>query len=191
MTHSYTYEWVMSHSGMSHVTHFWDVPHDSWLIHTLMNELCHTQEYVMSHICDKTQFLHVCHFTYNLMACKHIYFTKVNQLCYSYEWDLAHIWMRLNTHMNVYELSLVTSRVWTCVTHMNETSCHTYVTRLNSYTWYDSCIRVTWRIHISDAIHSGTWHASFICETWLIICVTWLIHMCDMNHSYEGYDSLI
>ena len=40
----YTYEWVMSHIWMSHVTHM------NESCHTHMNESCHTCEWVMSHI---------------------------------------------------------------------------------------------------------------------------------------------
>jgi len=58
------------------------------------------------------------------------------------------------------------------------------VTRLNSFTWHVQFIRVTRRIHRSNGIHSGTWRALFIGETWNVICVIRLVHMCDITHSY-------
>ena len=54
----HTYEWVMSHIWMSHVTHMneschtyeWVMPY-TWLCHeTYMKGTCHTYEWVMSHI---------------------------------------------------------------------------------------------------------------------------------------------
>jgi len=38
------------------------------------------------------------------------------------------------------------------------------------YVWHDSCMCVTWPIHMCDMTHSYVWHDPFI-------CVTWLIHM--------------
>ena len=65
---------------------------------------------------------------------------------------------------------------------------HSYVTRLihmwgsthvmpcHAYVWRDSCICVTWLMHMCDVTHAYVWRDSFI-------CVTWHIHMCDMTHS--------
>ena len=53
----HTYEWMLSHTWMSHVTHMteschtqeWVVSH-TWISHvTHMNESCHTHEWVMTH----------------------------------------------------------------------------------------------------------------------------------------------
>jgi len=89
----------------------------------------------------------------------------------------------------------------------------------HSYVCRDSSIQVTWSRDIMISVYVGTdtlpciysymWHDSFIFETWLVhmcgmtrsnklfwncrynesIRVTRLIHMCDMTHSYLGYDS--
>ena len=70
----HTYEWVMSHIWMSHVTH--------------MNESCHTWEWVMSHI-----WVVVSHIWMSNLA-------HVNESRDTYEWVMSHIWMRNVTHMN-------------------------------------------------------------------------------------------
>ena len=80
------------------------------------------------------------------------------------------------------------SRIHTCVTWRILTLNMTL-----SYVWHDSCIYVTWLIHVCETIllficmtwhnhkpdvtHSYVWHDSFI-------CVTWLIHLCDMILSF-------
>jgi len=63
----HTYEWVISHIRMSHVTH--------------INESCHTYEWVMSHI----WMSHVKH---------------MNESCHTHEWVMLHIWMGNVTYMN-------------------------------------------------------------------------------------------
>jgi len=75
----HTYEWVMSHIRMSHVTH--------------TNESCHTYEWVMSHI-------RMSHVTYMNESC-HIYdwvmshirmshVTHTNESCHIYDWANYH-----------------------------------------------------------------------------------------------------
>jgi len=68
----HTYEWVMSHIQMSHVTHM-NVSCHLWLrLHvTHMNESCHTYEWVMSHIwmshvthMNESCHKWICHVTY-------------------------------------------------------------------------------------------------------------------------------
>ena len=68
-----TYEWVMSHVWMSHVTHEWVTSH--------MNESRHTYEWVMSHIWKS----HVTH---------------MNESRHTCECVMSHIWMSHVTHVN-------------------------------------------------------------------------------------------
>jgi len=66
VTSCHTYEWVMSHIWMSHVTHMNESCH-IWMSHvTHMNESRHAYEWAMSHM---------------------------NQSCHTYEWVMSHIWM--------------------------------------------------------------------------------------------------
>jgi len=53
-----------------------------WMIHfPLMDESCHTYEWVMSHI----WMSHVTH---------------MNESCHTYEWFISHLWMSHDQHMN-------------------------------------------------------------------------------------------
>jgi len=76
----HTYEWVMSHIWMSHVTYEWGMPartstpalssQSSSTSHvTHMNESCHTCEWVMSHIW-------MSHVTHMNEACRHALFVS-------------------------------------------------------------------------------------------------------------------
>jgi len=80
----HTYEWVMSHIWMSHVTH--------------MNEPCHTYEWVMSHIWTShaTHMNESCHTYERVMS--HIsmsHVTHVNGSCHTHSWARSHV-----THIN-------------------------------------------------------------------------------------------
>ena len=70
--------------------------------------------------------------------------------------------------------------------------------------WHDSCIHVTYLLHMCDMTHTHVWHDSYICITWLLhmrdvthMCVwqdsytytAWLIHTCDMTHIYVRLES--
>ena len=88
----HTYEWVMSHIWMSHVTHMnasrhtyeWVMSH-IWMRHvTHMNASCHTYEWVMSHAWTSRV-------TYEWVM-SHIQMSRV-----TYEWDMSHTWRR-DTH---------------------------------------------------------------------------------------------
>jgi len=77
---------------------------------------------------------------------------------------------------------IVTSHCWMSLEWvLNESTLTHECPRVNrrafsgthSYVWHDSCICVTWLIHMCDMTHSYVWHDSFI-------CVTWLIRMCDI-----------
>jgi len=93
----HTYEWVMSHIWMSHVTH--------------MNESCHTYEWVMSHIwmSHVTHMNESCH-TYEWVM-SYIWMSHVphtNESCRTYEWVMA---------MNINQ-SYLTRK--SCLTRMDE-----------------------------------------------------------------------
>ena len=107
----HTYEWVVSHKWMSHVTH--------------MNELCYTCERVMSHIWigHVTHAHESCH-TYvwvtSRICMSHV--THMNGSRYTCVWVMSHIWMGPCTHMyesrHTYESFM--SHMWMShVTHMN------------------------------------------------------------------------
>jgi len=85
----HTYEWVMSHLSMNHVTHMnescntyeWVMLH-VWMSHVIcMNESCHTYERVMSQIWMS-------------------YVTHINESCHAYEWVMSYIWTSHVTHKN-------------------------------------------------------------------------------------------
>jgi len=69
----------------------------------------------------------------------------------------------------------------------------------HAYVWHDSCICVTWLMHMCDMTHAYVWHDSYICVTWLMPCVyvrcctfmseTWLMHTCHMTHTFERVTS--
>ena len=62
----------------------------------------------------------------------------------------------------------------------------TWLDSTYSYAWHDSCICVTWLIHMCDMTHSiRVWHNSCI-FVWYdsFVRVTWLVIMCDMTHTY-------
>ena len=129
----HTYEWVMSHIWISHVTH--------------MNESCHTYEWVMSHIWMSrvTRMNESCHrgvcvwLTHTLhldvrtrKSCawsvvsqirmshvKHIFeschihksncVTHMNESCHTYEWVMSHIWMSRVTGVCVCDAQILAS----------------------------------------------------------------------------------
>ena len=121
----HTYEWIMSHVWMLHVTQHEDVriieaaTSHIWMSHVLhVNESCHTCGWVVSHIWMR----HASH---------------MNESCRTYEWVMSHIWMSHVTHMN-----------WGChVAYMNE-SCLTYG-------WVMSRIWMRHVIHTNQWYHTA------------------------------------
>jgi len=99
----HTYEWVVLHVWMSHVTHLneschtyeWVMLH-VWMSHvTHMNESCYTYEWVTSHrltwmymserfICSVrlNKSCHICR------VLSHV--TRLNESCHTYEWVTSH-----------------------------------------------------------------------------------------------------
>jgi len=76
----HTYEWVMSHVGMSRV-------HICMRHATRMNESCHTYEWVMWHI-------------WMSLMCDMTHSHAWNESCHTYEWVMSHVWMSHVTHMS-------------------------------------------------------------------------------------------
>ena len=92
----HTYEWVISHVWMSHVTR--------------MNGSCHTYEWDMSHVC-------MSHVTRSESVMSHtcvIHVARMHESCHTYEWVMSHLWMSHVTRVNK-----------SCHTYECE-SCHTY-----------------------------------------------------------------
>ena len=85
----HTYEWVMPHTGMSHVARV-------WMSHvTQMNEACHKYEWVMRHnenIGFGGAWLIEGTHPHRLLQC--------HESCHTYEWVMPHIWMSLVPHMH-------------------------------------------------------------------------------------------
>jgi len=120
----HTYEWVMSHLWMSHVTH--------------MNESCHTYEWVMSHLwMSHVKLMKESWYPYEWVL-SHVWMshvTHMNESCHTYEWVMIH----MNGSCHTYEW--VTSHIWmTHVTYMNE-SCHTYE-RVTIHIWMSPVARM-------------------------------------------------
>ena len=110
----HTYEWVMSHVWMSHVTHMnkscrtceW-VSTPVWMSHvTHMNGSCHTCEWVLPHAWISPD----AHMNELVTRMSHV--THMKESRHTYEWDMSHMWMSQITHMHA--------------------SCHTcHITRVN------------------------------------------------------------
>jgi len=119
----HTYEWVMAHIWMSHVTHsVWHgVVFYIWMSHvTHMTAACHTHEFGLS----RSQVLPACVWDSDLV-------TRMNEPCHAYEWVMAHIWKSHVTHMK--ESWHAYQWLMSHVTHTKE-SCHPYE-RFTSHRW--------------------------------------------------------
>jgi len=212
--HSYdeschTYEWVMSHIWMSHVTH--------------MNESCHTYESFLDHIIHiRSQHSYLWHDPW-------FWPWLIVQITSFIWWVMSHIWMSHVTHNNTschtYE-SFIDHIIHICdMTHdsgherliiliMNNHSDHIIRMRdkTHVYVWHDSSIhadmthwnvrhdwfiRVTWLMHMCDMTIAHVWHDSCVCVTWLIhtgphdslIRATRIIHSCDRTYSQKSLPS--
>ena len=110
-----TYEWVMSHIWMSHVTHInesclmceWVMSH-VWMSHVpRTNESCHTHDVAWSHTCSTSQWSHPLthlHYPFFLilsLACV----SHMNESCPMYEWVMSHVWISHVTHMTSHMVS--------------------------------------------------------------------------------------
>jgi len=115
------YEYVMSHTWISHVTH--------------ANESWHTYEWVMAHIwvshvswvTSHSESWHTCEWVMAHMWMSHgthVNDTHVNESWHTCKWVMAHIWMGHGTHMN--ESCLVSHVTLSVMSNIWNQSCRTY-----------------------------------------------------------------
>ena len=128
----HTYEWVMAHIWMGHVTHEWVIPH-IWLSHvthallshvTHIYESCHTCDWIMPH----TWLSHVTWqgvrervgYNYNKSHCNPRY-APLRHLIESCHRHVTHMWLNHVTHMWLNHVTHMTSRqfVWKLATKWN------------------------------------------------------------------------
>ena len=150
----HTYEWVMSHIWMSHVSH--------------MNESCHTYEWVMSHI----WMSHVTHMNESSLTYEWV-MSRMNAS--SYEWEISHVHESCHACMSLVTHAWVTSimtewgnntrtnvlwvrthrrvehvgnlplfsrsppNLWEKTRHAFEWLIHVW---FDSFTWHDSCMLI-------------------------------------------------
>jgi len=155
------YEWVLSHTWKSHVSH--------------MNGSWHTHERVMSHIWmgPVTHLKNACHtYEWVLTHIRMIHISRVNGSCHTYEWVMSHIWM-----------SHVTEARGCRLIHMCDMT-HWYV-------WHDAFICVTWLVRMCDMTHSSLQHAyeNESCHRSGRAEGCGLIHTCDMTYSCVWHDA--
>jgi len=163
---------------------------------TLVNESCHTYEWVISHIWT----IHVTHMnesyhTHKLVM-SHLWtshVTHTNESCHTYEWVSSsflalslsltlcvHVCLFFPPHASFHTsplpASFSCSRQVLCpwskshVTHKNE-SCHTY-------DWVVSHIWMSHSTHMNESCHTYEWVMSHI----------WMSHVTHMNESCHTYE---
>jgi len=172
----HTYEWVMSHVWMSHVT--------------CVNESCYTCEWVvslgwMSHVTRVNESCHTCEWVMSHVWMSHV--TRVNESCHSCEWVMSHVWVSRVTRVNescltnecvtamgttlrckwkrVCHYSFIEAKEsmalfirWSCppfFCHSQQNTTHPYATYL-IHTWYDPLL-IHWScpplFFLIDAVH--------------------------------------
>jgi len=144
----HTYEWVISHIWMSHVTHMneschtykWVMSH-IWMSHvTHMNESCHTYEWVMSHI----WMIHVTH---------------MNESCHTYDYTLE---LRAIVLLHVSRMGMRQVMNEWCHTWMSHVlmsrvivSCHTWMSHVTREGVMSRMSDTGWRRRIGSLIFIG------------------------------------
>jgi len=164
----HTYEWVMSHIWMSHVTH--------------MNESCHTYEWVMSPI-----MRHVTQQIDNsLNKCMHPFkHAQFNESCHTlmshvtHWWVMSHIDGSIHTLMRQFTRWLVMSHVWWVMSRSKLTNVY-------------GCIQIC----IDAGRQSANAQLSGVCVC-VCVCVV-MSHideschtLCDMSHIDESCHTLM
>jgi len=207
----HTYEWVMSHIWMSHVTH--------------MNESCHTYESVMSHIWMSHVLCRM--YRYTRVTSRHVtsrHGTHIYESFHTYEWGTSHAWTSHVTRMNESCHTFKWVMTHLCIshiTHMNEPyhtyewvmlhvinmSCRTYKW-VKTYEWgymcicihTDTCICIrtsaikgmlahvicTYEGGMDESCHTYEWVMS---HTW-IRHVTRMIYICVYVYIYARTSSV-
>jgi len=88
----HTYEWVMSHIWMSHVTRMdWDIV----CMYTHMNTHMNTHMTSRWHL--------ICDMTHDIVRM----YTHMNESCHTYEWVMSHVWLMTSyvcTHTHIWHL---------------------------------------------------------------------------------------
>jgi len=151
---------------------------------TSMNESCHTNDWVMSHIwmrhvthVDDHPYvlsfhllLQLCHTRECVMQylwMSHV--TRVNESCHMYAWVMSHIRMSLVTHMNkschIHEWPPMCdllppvvkfwSHTWMCHVNPMHESCH-------NYEWVVSHVQMMHVTHMNESCHTYEWVMSHI-----------------------------
>ena len=179
MKFRHTYEWVMSHIWMSHVTHEWVMSHmkksrhtyDGFLALYAYTHECHTHESVLQKSPIKetiykytwgwnlaTHFRRIYIWKYHVMSSPCIRAMGLHSIfgCHTHEWVMSRNWMSHITH------------AWV-ITHMNE-SCHTWMSHV-IHEWVVS--------HMNESCH--TW-MSHVTHEWVMShmnesCHTWMSHI--------------
>ena len=189
MYSGHTYEWVMSHIWMGHVTHMngschtyeWVIWH-IWMGHvTDMNGSCDTYEWVMSQI----WILYVWCDTHENIWRRH---TWIRMNTHEYTW-ICH----MNTHEYVTWIHMNMSHEYTWIyTRTWHVRCYTYNT--HEYTWrrhtwihmncshehdtFDVTREYTWICHT----HKYTWIRT---RTWHVRCYTYESLVCARSCPHE------
>ena len=193
MTWPHTYEWVLSHIYLGHITHMNESRHTyKWVTSHIWvrpganeNTSCHARMWVMSHndsFIRVTWHSYVWHYyscvghdmltrvTWLIHACdRHIHIYDMTHSC---EWhgvfmcDKAHAHLRHNSFVHVTKLTCVTWLIHTC--HMTH--------KTHPCVWHHSCV---WH-HVRK---SSKDYVIFVWERHVsIVWVTWLIHICYITH---------
>jgi len=117
---------------------------------------------------------------------------QMRAITHSHVWNdsfiILRIWLRhvcgdmdYDTMTQLYMCDMTHSYVWhdafKCVGFwsMWRHGLRHHILDSQAHGWSDSCICVTWPIHMCDMTHTYVWRDSSI-------CVTWFIYMCDMTH---------
>jgi len=169
-----TYECIMSHVWMRHKAHTACLIDDvGW-----MRESLHTNEERMSHV--------------SWIWMSHV--THINELCGTYEWVVAHVWMSHVTTCPMCEW--VMSHIWMRhVTHMNESwpldECPSPVLRVWSHIELSHVTHMneSWISQVYQWVMSHEWmgHVTHINEPWMSRVHQWVMSHALMSHVTQSH----
>jgi len=148
---------------------------------TRINELCHTYEWVMSHVLTSllkvwhdsfirvTWLIHMCAMTHPYMW--HGIFTCVTRIIHKCDMTQPYMWH--DTFIRV-----------TWIIHKCD--------KTHPYMWHDTFRRVTRIIHKCDTNQPHMWRDIFICVTRFIHTCAWVSYfLCEVTHMNESFMSHI